>query len=346
MTGTTSSKTVPILEVRGLTVDFLSDRDPFRAVDSVGFHVSRGETLCILGESGSGKSVSTSAIMGLIDTPPGDIVAGRMIFDGRDLATMTQEERRDLNGRKIAMIFQDPLAHLNPVHTIGRQIAEVFEAHGVAKGAEAKRRVVDLLRRVGIPDPEHRIDQYPHQFSGGQRQRVMIAMAIALQPAVIIADEPTTALDVSVQAQILELLRGLQAEYGMALVMITHDLEVAASMADRVMVMKGGRIVEEGYARDVFTHPQHDYTQKLLSALPHASDADKGHRRSATSAGELLLKVENVVKRYRSAPACSARRITLMPSTMSASRSRRAKPSASSASPVPANRASRASSCA
>jgi peptide/nickel transport system ATP-binding protein len=298
MTGTTSSKTVPILEVRGLTVDFLSDRDPFRAVDSVGFHVSRGETLCILGESGSGKSVSTSAIMGLIDTPPGDIVAGRMIFDGRDLATMTQEERRDLNGRKIAMIFQDPLAHLNPVHTIGRQIAEVFEAHGVAKGAEAKRRVVDLLRRVGIPDPEHRIDQYPHQFSGGQRQRVMIAMAIALQPAVIIADEPTTALDVSVQAQILELLRGLQAEYGMALVMITHDLEVAASMADRVMVMKGGRIVEEGYARDVFTHPQHDYTQKLLSALPHASDADKGHRRSATSAGELLLKVENVVKRY------------------------------------------------
>ena len=151
--------TDPILEVRGLTVDFLSDRDPVRAVSGVDFHVSHAETLCILGESGSGKSVSTSAIMGLIDTPPGDIVAGRMIFDGRDLSTMSGEERRDLNGRRIAMIFQDPLAHLNPVYTIGWQIAEVFEAHGVARGNEAKRRAVDLLRRVGIPDPEHRVDQ-------------------------------------------------------------------------------------------------------------------------------------------------------------------------------------------
>jgi peptide/nickel transport system ATP-binding protein len=293
-----TGKTAPILEVRGLTVDFLSDRDPFRAVSAVDFHVSRGETLCILGESGSGKSVSTSAIMGLIDTPPGDIVAGRMFFEGRDLSTMSHEERRDINGRKIAMIFQDPLAYLNPVHTIGRQIAEVFEAHSIASGADARRRVMDLLRRVGIPDPEHRIDQYPHQFSGGQRQRVMIAMAIALQPSVIIADEPTTALDVSVQAQILELLRDLQAEYGMALILITHDLEVAASMADRVMVMKGGRIVEEGEARSVFTRPQHDYTRKLLSALPHADDADKGHRRSVTAAGEPILKVENIVKRY------------------------------------------------
>jgi peptide/nickel transport system ATP-binding protein len=291
------TSTNPILEVRGLTVDFLSDRDPVRAVSAVDFHVSHAETLCILGESGSGKSVSTSAIMGLIDTPPGDIVAGRMFFEGRDLATMTQEERRDINGRKIAMIFQDPLAYLNPVHTIGRQIAEVFETHGVASGADARRRVVDLLRRVGIPDPEHRVDQYPHQFSGGQRQRVMIAMAIALQPSVIIADEPTTALDVSVQAQILDLLRDLQAEYGMALILITHDLEVAASMADRVMVMKGGQIVEEGEARTVFTRPQHEYTRKLLSALPHADDTDK-HRRSATVAGEPILKVENIVKRY------------------------------------------------
>ena len=296
MTGGTIPKK-PILEVRGLTVDFLSDRDPFRAVSSVDFHVCPGETLCILGESGSGKSVSTSAIMGLIDTPPGDIVAGRMVFDGRDLSAMTGEERRDLNGRRIAMIFQDPLAHLNPVHTIGRQIAEVFEAHGVARGGEARRRAVDLLRRVGIPDPEHRVDQYPHQFSGGQRQRVMIAMAIALQPSVIIADEPTTALDVSVQAQILELLRDLQAEHGMALVLITHDLEVAASMADRVMVMKGGRIVEEGEARTVFTRPRHDYTRALLSALPHADDADS-HRRSGTAAGEPILRVENIVKRY------------------------------------------------
>ncbi|UEM24615.1 ABC transporter ATP-binding protein (plasmid) [Skermanella mucosa] len=296
MTGRTLS-TRPILEVHGLTVDFLSAGEPFRAVSSVDFQVHPGETLCILGESGSGKSVSTGAIMGLIDTPPGDIVAGRMVFDGRDLSAMTAEERRDLNGRRIAMIFQDPLAHLNPVHTIGRQIAEVFEAHGAARGGEARRRAVDLLRRVGIPDPEHRVDQYPHQFSGGQRQRVMIAMAIALQPSVIIADEPTTALDVSVQAQILDLLRDLQAEYGMALVLITHDLEVAASMADRVMVMKGGRIVEEGDARTVFTRPRHDYTRTLLSALPHADD-EGAHRRSGTAAGEPILRVENIVKRY------------------------------------------------
>ncbi|MEO3434678.1 ABC transporter ATP-binding protein [Inquilinus sp. CAU 1745] len=288
----------PALEVRGLTVDFLSDRDPFRATDDVSFHVERGETLAILGESGSGKSVSASAIMGLIDTPPGDIRAGHIFYGGRDIATMSAAERRDLNGRKIAMIFQDPLAHLNPVYSVGWQIAEVFQAHKAATGAEARRRAIELLGRVGIADPETRIDQYPHQFSGGQRQRIMIGMAIALHPEILIADEPTTALDVSVQAQILDLLRKLQAEEGMGLILITHDLEVAASMADRVIVMNGGKIVEQGPARDVFENPQHPYTRKLISALPHASDEGAANRRSEKAADEPLLRVENVVKRY------------------------------------------------
>ena len=190
-----------ILEVKDLTVDFLSLGGAFRATSDVSFHVDAGETLVILGESGSGKSVSASAIMGLIDTPPGDICAGSVTYRGRDLADISEEERRDLNGKKIAMIFQDPLSHLNPVYTIGWQLAEVFSAHGIARGAEARERAIDVLRRVGIPEPEKRIDQYPHQFSGGQRQRVMIGMAIALRPEILIADEPTTALDVSVQAQ-------------------------------------------------------------------------------------------------------------------------------------------------
>ena len=267
MTGGTIPKK-PILEVRGLTVDFLSDRDPFRAVSSVDFHVCPGETLCILGESGSGKSVSTSAIMGLIDTPPGDIVAGRMVFDGRDLSAMTGEERRDLNGRRIAMIFQDPLAHLNPVHTIGRQIAEVFEAHGVARGGEARRRAVDLLRRVGIPDPEHRVDQYPHQFSGGQRQRVAIARALAMQPDVVVCDEPVASLDVSIQAQIINLLLRLRQELGLTLLFISHDLSVVRHLCDRVAIMHRGKIVESGPAGEVYDNPRDPYTQRLLAAVP------------------------------------------------------------------------------
>ncbi|RVL83094.1 ABC transporter ATP-binding protein, partial [Sinorhizobium meliloti] len=220
----------PILRIDKLTVDFLSEGDPVRAVDDVSFDVCPGETLVILGESGSGKSVSTGTVMGLIDCPPGDIVSGSLVFDGTDLSRLDDEGRRELNGRRIAMIFQDPLAYLNPVYTVGRQIAEVFESHGEGEGGAVRDKVVRLLERVGIPEADERIDYYPHQFSGGQRQRVMIAMAIALKPDILIADEPTTALDVSVQAQILELLRDLQRETGMALIMITHDLEVAAAM--------------------------------------------------------------------------------------------------------------------
>lgn len=302
----------PILTVDDLTVDFLSDEAPARAVDSVSFQVSRGETLVILGESGSGKSVSTGAVMDLIDQPPGDIVGGRISFEGVSIGSLSREARRSINGRRIAMIFQDPLAYLNPIYTVGRQICEVFACHGVARGKAARERSIDILRRVGIPDPETRIDHYPHQFSGGQRQRVMIAMAIALKPDLLIADEPTTALDVSVQAQILDLLRDLQRETGMALILITHDLEVAASMADRVIVMNRGKIVEAGLARDVFVTPQHVYTKKLISALPHGDAAENSNRRSTALAGETVLRVENLTKEYVFSSGLFGRKTTFL----------------------------------
>nr|CAD6436665.1 ABC transporter ATP-binding protein [Rhizobium sp. Q54] len=286
----------PILSIENLTVDFLSEADPVRAVDSVSFNVCPGETLVILGESGSGKSVSTGTVMGLVDCPPGDIVSGTLVFAGSDLSRLDAEGRRKLNGRRIAMIFQDPLAYLNPVYTVGRQIAEVFEAHQSEETGSVRGKVVQLLERVGIPDAERRMNYYPHQFSGGQRQRVMIAMAIALKPDILIADEPTTALDVSVQAQILELLRDLQCETGMALIMITHDLEVAAAMADRVIVMNGGKVVESGSAQEVFTNPAHAYTRKLMAAIPNAT-GEAGPRRDDVQ-GEVLLRVESLSKHY------------------------------------------------
>jgi peptide/nickel transport system ATP-binding protein len=285
----------PILKIDNLTVDFLSEGDPVRAVDGVSFDVCPGETLVILGESGSGKSVSTGTVMGLIDCPPGDIVSGSLIFDGTDLSRLDEEGRRQLNGRRIAMIFQDPLAYLNPVYTVGRQIAEVFESHGGVGDGPVRDKVVHLLERVGIPDAERRIDYYPHQFSGGQRQRVMIAMAIALKPDILIADEPTTALDVSVQSQILELLRDLQRETGMALIMITHDLEVAAAMADRIIVMSGGKVVESGPAQDIFINPGHAYTRRLMSAMPHAGSSLK---QRTELKGEILLQIEHLSKHY------------------------------------------------
>jgi peptide/nickel transport system ATP-binding protein len=285
-----------ILNIENLTVDFLSEGDPVRAVDDVSFSVCPGETLVILGESGSGKSVSTGTVMGLIDCPPGDVVSGSLVFDGTDLSRLDEEGRRELNGRRIATIFQDPLAYLNPVYTVGRQIAEVFEAHGKGNSGAVRDKVIHLLERVGIPDAGKRIDYYPHQFSGGQRQRVMIAMAIALKPDILIADEPTTALDVSVQSQILELLGDLQRETGMALIMITHDLDVAAAMADRIIVMNGGKVVESGKAQDIFTNPAHAYTRRLMSAVPHGGSAPK--RPIAEVRGEVLLEVERLSKHY------------------------------------------------
>ncbi len=283
----------PLLEIRDLSVDFHTAQGNLHAVRNVSWHLDRGETLAILGESGSGKSVSASAIMNLIDCPPGRIASGEILFEGRDLLKMSGEERRRINGKRIAMIFQDPLSHLNPVYTVGFQIAEMMTAHGLPK-AEARARTLELLERVGIPDFRTRIDAYPHQFSGGQRQRLMIAMALALKPDILIADEPTTALDVTVQAQILALLEELQNETGMGLLLITHDLGVVAEVADRVVVMNSGQIVETGSAAEVYRSPHHPYTKKLIAAVPGT-----GAMADPLKTGvEVLLDVKGFSKHY------------------------------------------------
>jgi peptide/nickel transport system ATP-binding protein len=257
-----------LLAVQGLAVEFHTAAGLVHAVNGIDYHVDSGEVLAILGESGSGKSVSAAAIMNLIDSPPGYVTAGRILYHGEDLLRMPAEARRRINGRKIAMIFQDPLAHLNPVYSVGWQIAETLTTHGAASKHAARARAIELLGRVGIPQPERRAADYPHQFSGGQRQRVMIAMALALRPDLLIADEPTTALDVTVQAQILTLLEELQAETGMGLILITHDLGVVAEIADRVAVMHEGQIVETGPVRHIYQAPQHAYTRRLMAAIP------------------------------------------------------------------------------
>ena len=253
-------------------MEFRGAAGTVHAVRELSLHVDRGETLVIMGESGSGKSVSASAVMDILDSPPGFITSGEVLFEGQDLLRLPLTERRRINGDKIAMIFQDPLAYLNPVYSVGWQIAEALaRAPGCRRQGRGARRQSGCCDRVGIPEPERRVDHYPHQFSGGQRQRVMIAMAIANAPQLLIADEPTTALDVTVQAQILELLRDLLRETGMGLLMITHDLGVVADIADRVVVMKDGRIVETGPVRDVFHNARHPYTQRLLHAIPGRS---------------------------------------------------------------------------
>ncbi len=264
------TRTEVLLEIKNLNVEFRTDRGVVNAVNGVNYRVHAGETVAILGESGSGKSVSAQAIMGIIDSPPGFITDGEVLYRGRDLLTMDEDERRAIRGAKIAMVFQDALSSLNPVFTIGWQLSEMFRIHqGMGKG-DALERSVDLLERVGIPSPEKRVSSYPHEFSGGMRQRAMIARAFALDPEVLIADEPTTALDVTVQAQIMELLAGLQEQYGMSMVLITHDLGVVAEVADRVNVMYAGRIVEHGTCLEVFTRPAHPYTVGLMESIPRA----------------------------------------------------------------------------
>jgi peptide/nickel transport system ATP-binding protein len=282
-----------LLEVDDLVIDFHTTGGTVQAVDGISYHVDRGETLAVLGESGAGKSVQASAIMGILDMPPGRILRGSIRFDGQDLLTMPLDARRDLNGRRIAMIFQDTLAHLNPVYAIGWQIAEALRVHGGSAG-DARREALHLLERVGIPSPEKRLNDYPHQFSGGQRQRVMIAMALALKPELLIADEPTTALDVTVQAQILKLLRELKDETGMGLLLITHDLGVVAETADRVVVMNRGKIVESGVTRQVFKAPAHAYTRRLIGAIPGLGAL---HERDGRNAAP-LIEVQELVKHY------------------------------------------------
>jgi oligopeptide/dipeptide ABC transporter ATP-binding protein len=273
-----ASTSVPpdtILEVQDLVTTFDTDAGRLTAVDGVSFTVQRGRTLGIVGESGCGKSVTALSIMRLLPQPMGRIAGGRILFDGRDLASLSPDEMHEIRGGRIGMIFQEPMTALNPVHSIGRQLSEVFLLHRTKDKAEAWRRGTDMLRKVGIPAPEVRMGEYPHQLSGGMRQRVVIAMALACEPAVVIADEPTTALDVTIQAQILELMQSLQRAMGLAIVLITHDLGVIAETCNDVVVMYAGRVAESGPVNDIFNHPSHPYTRGLLDSIPRLEHTRK-----------------------------------------------------------------------
>jgi len=256
-----------LLEVDDLHVEFRQRSGVVNAVNGISYSLAAGETLAILGESGSGKSVSAQAIMGILDVPPA-VVTGAIRFEGRDMLAMSAEDQRQIRGPGISMIFQDALSSLNPVYSVGWQIGEMFRVHQGASRKEAKRKAIELMDRVRIPAAAKRVNDYPHQFSGGMRQRVMIAMAIALDPRILIADEPTTALDVTVQAQVMDLLKDLQRETGMGLILITHDLGVVNEVADNVAVMYAGRIVERGTVDDVFTDAGHPYTEGLMNSVP------------------------------------------------------------------------------
>jgi peptide/nickel transport system ATP-binding protein len=257
----------PLLEIKDLHTSFFTRDGLVRAVDGIDFHVDRGEIMGLVGESGCGKSVTSLSIMRLV-AKPGRIVSGQILFDGQDLLTLSDDEMRKIRGDRISMIFQQPTSSLNPVWDVGRQIEEVLNIHRGMKGKVAHARAVELLKMVGIPDPERRLDNFPHEMSGGMAQRVMIAMALACEPELLIADEPTTALDVTIQAQILDLMRTLRDETGTAIVLITHDLGVVAEMCDRVAVMYAGEIVEQTDALTLFAEPQHPYTQGLIGSIP------------------------------------------------------------------------------
>ena len=262
---------LPVLDVQGLKTVFKTRGGEVHAVNDVSFNLKAGELLGVVGESGSGKSVTMMSLLGLLPMPPAEIRAGRVMFDGQDLLKVSAEELRKVRGGKIGFIFQDPMTSLNPVFTVGYQIAEPLRKHLGMSKKEAAARSQELLELVGIPDAERRLDDYPHQFSGGMRQRVMIAIALACDPQVLIADEPTTALDVTIQAQILELMQELREKLGMAVIWITHDLGVIAGIADRVMVMYGGQVVEHAPVQELFSNPQHPYTAALLKTIPSIS---------------------------------------------------------------------------
>lgn len=279
----------------------LADGREAAAVDGVSFTVGRGETVGLVGESGSGKSVTAMSIIRLV-MPPGRIAAGRIVFDGRNLLELNEEEMRRVRGRRIGFVFQEPMAALNPVYTIGFQIRETLMVHGLARGAAAKKRAIELLDAVRIPHPDRRAREYPHQLSGGLRQRAMMALALAAEPSLVIADEPTTALDVTVQAEVLDLLRDLRRQFGLSLLLITHDLGVVAEMADRVAVMYCGRIVEQAPVAQLFSSPAHPYTRGLLASIP------------GVQAGERLAAIPGTVPPLGQlgpgcafAPRCSAR---------------------------------------
>ena len=305
----TMSTAPTLLEVDELTTYFFTRDGVVRAVDGVSFSVRRGEALAIVGESGCGKSVTSLSIMRLIACPPGRYVKGRVLFEGRDLLQLPEPEMRKIRGDAISMIFQEPMTSLNPVLTIGRQIGEALVVHRGSSREQAAQRTVELLRLVRIPEPERRASQYPHELSGGMRQRVMIAMALACEPRLLIADEPTTALDVTIQAQILELMRELQRKTGTAIVLITHDLGVVAEMAERVVVMYAGRKVEEAPVAELFAHPRHPYTRGLLDSIPKlgagSREAEAGQRRRLAEIAGTVPSLSEPIVGCAFAPRCS-----------------------------------------
>jgi peptide/nickel transport system ATP-binding protein len=266
---------VPLLEVKDLVTEFDTDEGQVRAVDQVSFTVGEGETLGIVGESGCGKSVTALSIMGLLPQPMGKVVSGEILFQGMDLTKLPAEKMQHIRGGMIGMVFQEPMTALNPVHTIGRQLSEVLLLHKKISANQALRESIEILDKVGIPSPDVRVTEYPHQLSGGMRQRVVIAIALACRPSLLIADEPTTALDVTIQAQILELIKELQAEMGMSVILITHDLGVIAETCERVVVMYAGKVAERGSVFDIFDKPAHPYTRGLLASIPRLEDEPK-----------------------------------------------------------------------
>jgi peptide/nickel transport system ATP-binding protein len=282
-----------LLTVRDLVTTFRTDEGPLRAVDGISFDVPEGKTVGLVGESGCGKSVASLSILRLVPSPPGSVEGGRIEFQGKDLLRLSEREMRDIRGNRISMIFQEPMTSLNPVYTVGAQIIEAIRLHQKTSRRDARARAIDMLRQVGIPSPETNVDSYPHELSGGQRQRVMIAMALACEPRLLIADEPTTALDVTIQAQILDLVKRLQEKLKMSVILITHDLGVVAEYADHVLVMYAGRIVESAPVRELFEHPRHPYTRGLLESLP---------RPGARSRGERLRTIEGLVPDLRKLP--------------------------------------------
>jgi oligopeptide/dipeptide ABC transporter ATP-binding protein len=287
----------PLLEVRDLVTSFRTDQGVLRAVDGVSFAVPERSTMAIVGESGSGKSVTSLSILRLVPTPPGKIEQGEILFRGRDLLKLSERDMRKVRGNDISMIFQEPMTSLNPVYSVGDQIVEAIRIHQKRSKSEAWARAIEMLRLVGIPSPETRVSSYPHELSGGMRQRVMIAMALACEPKLLIADEPTTALDVTIQAQVLELLRKLQRLLGMSIVLITHDLGVVAETADFVTVMYAGRVVETGPVSQVFERPRHPYTKGLLRSIPPF-----GTSSNPTTRPRRLPTIEGVVPDLRELP--------------------------------------------
>lgn len=270
----------PLLDVTNLVTRFYSDGQTIHAVNGVSFTLNPGESMAIVGESGSGKSVSVMSVMRLIRFPPGRIEDGKALFEGRDLLALPEHDMRKIRGKRISMIFQDPMTSLNPVLTIGVQMTEAIKLHLELGNTAARQLATEMLALVGLPRPEERIDNFPHQFSGGQRQRIMIAMALACKPSLLIADEPTTALDVTIQAQIVDLIRSLQKKLGMAAIWISHNLALVAGVVDKVVVMYGGHVVEQAPVDDLFEHPLHPYTMGLLNAIPKLSGQDQGRLKS------------------------------------------------------------------